>query len=374
MTGRTIIVGGGPAGAAAACLLARAGRPVLLIERDAGPQHKICGEFVSVEARAGLAALGIDIARLGASPVDAVRLIHGRDAARSRLPFRGFGLSRRAMDEALLRKAAQLGATVMRGTAVRGVTPTGGGLAIETAGLGRIDADTLFLATGKHELRGVRRAPGHEPDGLIGFKMHFALCPAQRTALEGHVEIVLYEDGYAGLQMVEAGAANLCLLVRRDRFARAGGRWEDFLAGLRRECPHLDRRLEGAVALLEKPLSIARSPYGFVHRPGAADPPGLFRLGDQVGVIQPFAGDGMAIALHSARLAAETHLAGRPALEFHRRVRRDIGGRIRLASLLYAAGRTGRGRAVLVRASRLWPCALRLTAAGTRLPRSAWEA
>lgn len=372
MTGRTIIVGGGPAGAAAACLLARAGRPVLLLERDAGPRHKICGEFVSVEARAALAGLGVDIARLGAAPIDAVRLIHGRDTARSRLPFRGFGLSRKAMDEAVLRKAQELGATVMRGIAVRSVAAAGDGLAIEASGFGRVDADALFLATGKHELRGARRETARESDGLIGFKMHFSLLPAQRAELEGHVEIVLHEGGYAGLQMVEAGTANLCLLVRRERFARAGGRWAAFLAGLRRECPHLDRRLEGAVALLEKPLSIARSPYGFVHRPGAADPPGLFRLGDQVGVIQPFAGDGMAIALHSARLAAETHLAGQPAMTFHRNIRRNIGGRIRLASLLYAAGRTGGGRAALVRTSRLWPGALRLTAAGTRLPRSAW--
>lgn len=364
MTGQIVIVGGGPAGATAACLLAKAGRPVLLLERDAGPRHKICGEFVGIEARSALAGLGIDIARLGAASIDAVRLIHGRDVACSRLPFRGFGLSRKAMDEALLHKAEDLGATVARGVAVRSVAATGDGLALDAGGFGRIDADALFLATGKHELRGARRAAGREPDGLIGFKMHFALCPAQRAALDGHVEIVLHEGGYAGLQMVEAGAANLCLLVHRERFARAGGRWEAFLTGLRRECPHLDRRLEGAVALLEQPLSIARSPYGFVHRAAPDDPPGLFRLGDQVGVIQPFAGDGMAIAMHSARLAAETRLAGRPALEFHRKVRRDIGGRIRLASLLYAAGSTGRGRAAFVRASRLWPGALRLAAAG----------
>ena len=68
-----VIVGGGPAGAAAACILAEAKRAVLLIERDAEPRHKVCGEFLSIEAQTYLAHLGIDLDALGASRISRLR-------------------------------------------------------------------------------------------------------------------------------------------------------------------------------------------------------------------------------------------------------------------------------------------------------------
>ena len=83
-----LIAGGGLAGAAAACHL---GPLATLVERDAAPADKICGEFISWEANAALRELGIDTAALGAAPITAVRLIHGRTAARSPLPGQAAG-------------------------------------------------------------------------------------------------------------------------------------------------------------------------------------------------------------------------------------------------------------------------------------------
>src|SRR3712207_9480650 len=104
-TEQIVIVGGGLAGASAACILARAGRPALLIERDPEPRHKVCGEFLSVEAQAYLAHLGIDLDYLGASRISLLRLVHGRDMAEADLPFVARGLSRKILDEALLQEA-----------------------------------------------------------------------------------------------------------------------------------------------------------------------------------------------------------------------------------------------------------------------------
>ena len=73
-----MIVGGGLAGASAACILADAGRPTLLIERDPEPRHKVCGEFLSIEAQTYLADLSLDLDRLGASRISRIRLAHGR--------------------------------------------------------------------------------------------------------------------------------------------------------------------------------------------------------------------------------------------------------------------------------------------------------
>ncbi|WP_457831480.1 hypothetical protein, partial [Staphylococcus aureus] len=85
--------------------------------------------------------------------------------------------------------------------------------------------------------------------------------------LDGYVELMLFGDAYAGLQMVSRETANLCLVVAEDRLARAGG-WDGLLAGLAGECPLLRQRLDGSRGW-ERPLAIARTPYGFVHAPGA---------------------------------------------------------------------------------------------------------
>src|ERR1700721_493934 len=110
-----LIIGGGPAGAAAAALIAAAGRPVTLLERNAGPTDKLCGDFLSGGAVAALHRLGLDPLSLGAMPLRTVRLVHRRTMAETALPFPALGLSRRRLDEALLSLAAQRGAQVLRG-------------------------------------------------------------------------------------------------------------------------------------------------------------------------------------------------------------------------------------------------------------------
>jgi menaquinone-9 beta-reductase len=93
-----LVIGGGPAGAAAAATLAEAGRRVVLIERTPGPHDKVCGEFISHETSLYLGALGIDVAVLGAEPIEAVRLCAGKAVAVATLPFAAFSLSRRVLD------------------------------------------------------------------------------------------------------------------------------------------------------------------------------------------------------------------------------------------------------------------------------------
>jgi flavin-dependent dehydrogenase len=363
-----VIVGGGLAGAACATLLARAGREALVIEREAAPAHKICGEFLSAEAHLHLGRLGLDIARLGGHPIARLRLVRGDRVVSAPLGFRGIGLTRRALDEALLAHAEAAGARVLRGHTAHLVDGTAATLRV--AGLADIAAAPLFLATGKHELRGLARQPRRPPENLVGFKSYFALSPDQHSALSGHVEVMLFRDGYAGLQRVEGELANLCLLVRRERLDRVGGDrmgggWPALLAALRADCPHLDRRLAGAVEMLARPLSIYRVPYGHVHADTADE---AFRLGDQMAVIPSFSGDGMSIALHSAAVAARSHLAGDPARVYHARMRQDIAAQIRRAGALYRVGRTAPGQIALMRLAERWPGALRLAARLTRVP------
>src|SRR5579872_5695246 len=79
-----LIVGGGPAGSALAIALARAGRSVVLLERETGPHHKVCGEFLSGEAVLHLSALEIDLVQLDAERIDRVRLECGHHHVETR--------------------------------------------------------------------------------------------------------------------------------------------------------------------------------------------------------------------------------------------------------------------------------------------------
>lgn len=347
------IAGGGIAGASAACLLARAGARVRVLERSLGPSDKICGEFLSAEAQHYLNRVGLDPLALGGHRITRVRLVRGGDVVQSDLPFSGIGLSRRVLDEALLAQAERCGAQVIRGVAVADITD-----------------DIRFLATGKHDMRGIRRVLPGGPEELVGFKTYVRLDRPQRLALSGAVEVILFRGGYAGLQRVEGGRANLCLLVHRRRLAASGGSWPELLGDLQSESSHLRDRLCNAEQLLDKPLTIARVPYGFIHRPDAAET--LFRLGDQACVIPSFSGDGMSMALHSAALAVRTHLqAGSPAA-YHARLRQDVAAPIRRAMALYRFGRWAPGQAMLLGALRVWPQFMRIAAHATRVARPAW--
>jgi flavin-dependent dehydrogenase len=300
--------------------------------------------------------------------------VHGAVVAQVDLPFMGRGLSRKVLDEMLRREAVRAGARLVRGAPVRSLTAGPAGISLDAGRLGEIRARNTFLASGKHDIRGAKRLVGRARDDFIAFKSYFALTVPQRAALDGIVEIVLFAGGYAGLQLVEGGHANLCLLVTRSRFNRAGRSWETLLAGLCREAPPLAERLEGASALLDRPLAVYQIPYGFLHRARPSDAQGLFRLGDQVGVIPSLTGDGMAIALHSARLAASFYLAKRHASSaFHRQMQADIGSQIRLACAVQMASRWRGGQRALVEACRAYPHLARRLALWTRIPAAARE-
>lgn len=359
-----VIVGGGLAGAAAAARLAQDGSRPLLLERSTGAHDKICGEFLSTEAQAHLHAIGFDLARLGGAPIDRLRLIADTRCIATRLPFCAIGVTRRVLDEALLEHAAAGGAKVERGVTVRdiGVVPVSNRVpATISTTSGDITAKRLLLATGKHDVRGAKRDTAGTIDDLIGFKQYFRVSAATRAALSGHIEVVLFDGGYAGLQLVEGGVANLCLLVSRARYATAGD-WPTLFADLLRE-PHLRARLSDATALLDRPLTISGVPYGFVHRGDDR----AFRLGDQAGVIPSFSGDGMSIALHSAAVAARAVLDGADPAAYHRRLRADIAAQIARATWLQRLGWSRAGRAVLLAGLTLAPSSMARAAAWTRV-------
>ena len=358
-----LIVGGGPAGSTAAIILARAGHRATLIERTTGPTDKVCGDFLSVEAIEALLACGIDLDELAPAPITSIRIIHGRRVAATRLPFAAYGLTRRVLDEALLRQAAVAGADVRRGHTARRIMTCGPLLRLDCgAGAADIVAETVFLATGKHELRGAsRQARG---SGLVGLKMYYALRPEQADALRNHIELVLFPGGYAGLQPVEGNRAVLCALMPADRVRAAAG--SDPCEWLVNACPHLGDRIFGARPLLDRPIAVAGLPYGYVHVARHDEPPGLFRLGDQAAVVGSLTGDGVALALSSAVLAAQTWLNGEGAAAYHQNRARTLSRQMRLARFIHGLCLNRQIQRMVVEICRAWPAAIRRAAIGTR--------
>lgn len=352
-----LIVGGGPAGSAAAIRLARAGNRPLMLERTREPGDALCGGFLSWRTLDALERLGLDRAMLGGATANRLRLFAGDARTERRLPAPAMGLSRLRLDRLMIEAAAGAGAKVERGVTARGWED----------GVLRIDArelapSTLFLATGKHELRGLarpRKAAGSDP--AIGLRVRLGPHPALERLVADAIELHLFDRGYAGLVMQEDGTANLCLAVQKSRLDAAGG--PDQLLTQLAELPHLGERMANRAP--GPADAVAHVPYGWRARETL---PGIFRLGDQAGVIPSLAGEGMGIAIASGVRAADAWLAHGAAGAA--RYQADMAGAlarpIALAALVKNAAQAPTLAPWLVRLARL-PGAADMVARATRI-------
>jgi flavin-dependent dehydrogenase len=319
----TVIVGGGPAGCAAAIALARSGQRPLLLERDAVAAEKVCGEFLAEDAARLLAGLGLDLAALGAVPIRRALLGAGRHAAEMALPFAAWGLPRATLDAALLDAARDAGAELRRGVAVASAERESSAWRLRLASGEVLDAPRLVLATGKHELRGLKRAAR---GGAVGVKL-----PLLGTAPEAAIVLLACRGGYAGLQPRPGGGANLCAALDPE-LAGVARSAEAFLAHVAGGSA-LAARLLGALRPAQaRPLVVAGVPYGFLHRGGGAGEP--FRVGDQAAVIPSFCGDGVAMALGSGLAAAGALRSGEAPRRHHAARAAGLARGMRLAGLL----------------------------------------
>ena len=356
-----LVIGGGLAGSMAALRLAEAGRAVTLLERERSPHHKVCGEFLSREAVHYLRQAAIDPIALGAQPIRFLRLAAGRRVIETALPFTALSLSRAALDEALLARASQAGCNVLRGAFVESLEQQNDHWIAHLRDGASHSAPTVFLATGKHDLRGIERTSGRHSD-MVGFKLQWCLVPQQTQAMRNYMDLYLFKGGYGGLSLVEGDAATLCLVVRRAVLRKTGD-WPKLLASVQQQTPHLAQRLASASPLWERPLAVSAIPYGYL-----AGRPNLWCIGDQAACIPSFTGDGMSIALHSASLAAEMHLAGRSSNEYHRTLRTHLHRGMTLATTLSRLMVTSLGRNLAPAALSIYPSAMQSIASLTRIP------
>ena len=323
-----LILGGGPAGASAAIVLARARVPHLLVERTRETGDAICGGFLSWRTLESLARLGVAPEALGPARITTVRLIAGERVVETRLPRPAHGVSRRLLDGVLMTQALAAGAAVERGVSVRSLD----GLTAKLDDGATLTADALFLASGKHDVRGAARpADARGDDPVLGLRVRLAAAPGLDRLIGDAIELHLFDQGYVGIVQQEDGSANLCMAVHRSAMLAAGGP-AALLDTLARDHPHLGARL--AYRIGGEPIdAIANVPYGWRATHGE---PGLFRVGDQAGVIPSLAGEGMGIAIASGLRAGHAYLRGGPAIapDFQQALARATARPIRLAGLV----------------------------------------
>lgn len=303
-----VVVGAGPAGSAAATVLARFGRRVLVLERDVFPRHKVCGEFLSADALPLLERLGAREAVESATDQRMTRgtfHVSGRSAVAFELPAAAIGLSRYRLDELLADRAREAGATVRFAARVLGAAPDGpeafrirfvheqrereAGARAVIGAWGRWDALDRTLDRGFLGRR----------SRYFGWSRDFLAEPGR---LEGEVRLYLFPGGYCGLSRVERGAVNLAGVVSERVWKRAGGGWASVVETARRQNAALDSELS---AMTPGPIGyLGTGPVFFTAKPATEN--GILMAGDAAGVIDPFSGEGQAAALAGGILAAET--------------------------------------------------------------------
>jgi flavin-dependent dehydrogenase len=356
-----LIAGGGPAGAITALTLAGAGAEHLLIERQAETADALCGGFLSWRTLDALARLGVDPDMLNRRKVMNVTLFGGDHSVTARLPRPARAVSRRRLDSILLDLAARAGAAIERGAAARAVEER----VVRLDDGSEIAPDALFLATGKHDLRGIARpTPTRGDDPAVGLRVRLGPAPALDRLIGNRIELHLFDRGYAGVVLQEDGTANCCMAVRRSRLAEAGNP-QALLVRLGSENPALGERLAwcGDDATVD---AVANVPYGWRAREGTS---GLFRLGDQAAVIPSLAGEGIGIAIASGVRAARAYLGGGSAAApgYQGAFARDTAHAVGLAELIWRVGESPRAAAAALRIAGIAPRLIQVAATLTRI-------
>jgi flavin-dependent dehydrogenase len=341
-----LVLGAGPAGAMAAITLARAGAKPVLIDRDEVVGDALCGGFLSWRSAERLRGIGLELADIGAHPVTKLALYAGEAQAHASLPDRGFGLSRRGLDTAMRALAVASGADLQIDR-IRKLSP--GAAQGERQ---EWQSDSIFLAAGKHDLRGHSR-PRQSSDPALGLRIRIPEQAGQTQLLAGKIELHIFPGGYAGIVLQEDGSSNICLALRKSMLAQAGGDPRALLDRMAAEHPEFGKRM--AFAAPDLPIdSVGSVPYGWIAQDTQ---PGLFRLGDQAAVIPSLAGEGMSIALTSGAMAANFWLdGGGSAAETYQRAmaqaaRRPVG----VAKLIWETAESERFGAPLVKMASFAP-------------------
>jgi len=292
-----IVVGGGLAGLVSSILLARKGIEVTLIEKKEYPFHRVCGEYISNETLPFLKTHNLYPSGFQLPIINTFQLssVAGKKTM-LQLDLGGFGISRYSLDHFLFHEAKKSGVQFLLNEEVADITFTEQQFQVRVNDKS-INADLVLCAFGKRSKLDIelkrdfvsRRSP------YVGVKYHI------RNDNPDHlISLHNFEGGYCGMSNIEEGKSNLCYLVHREKLKEAGS-IENLQHDVMKKNPLLKNILENSDFLFIKPETINEISFEtkepvFKH---------MLMLGDAAGMITPLCGNGMAMAIHSAKIASE---------------------------------------------------------------------
>jgi flavin-dependent dehydrogenase len=301
------ILGGGPAGAAAALSALAEGSPVSIVEKSQFPRHKVCGEFFSPEIGVELERLGVWDAFLAAGPARVRRMaLHfGTREKICPLPEPAWGLSRYAFDALLLDCALRSGATRLQSP----------------------ENPPQVIATGRNSFESVGKR-GRRP---FGFKAHF------EGPGDDAVELYFFDGCYVGINLVEDGRTNVCGLGPEDYLKRFNFEYDAVM----RRCPPLAERLRPLTRSM-KWLSTGPLDYRQMLE-GKRSGTGLsqYLAGDALSFVDPFTGSGLLAAVKTGALAGSAAARKRPVERYLADCRESLRKPFAAASLFRAVVNQG---------------------------------
>ena len=307
-----IIIGGGPAGSSAAISLQQRGAKALVLEEKHMPRGKLCGEFITPECFASLERLGVmdRMISAGAQKLSRVSLIvpSGKSVQSeisnvSDNQSWALSLSRARFDQILFDRARETGAECLEGMAVGGCQSEGSRGRVEALSLREgkkmtFDAPVIIDASGRNSrlmINRRERVAGRRGSRLYALKAHF-------HGVEGigdRVELYFFPQGYGGLSRVEDGLANLCFIISEQALKDAEGDPAIVIKQTIMTNPIANDRLRNA-EIVGKWYSTG--PLSFGQRRLSSN--GVIAIGDASGMIDPFTGTGLQMALRTGEIAA----------------------------------------------------------------------
>ena len=296
-----LIIGGGLAGLTSAIHLSKFGLKVTLIEKNEFPKHKVCGEYISNEVIPYLNYLAIDISILKPSNITDLEFSNSKgEIISAKLPLGGFGISRYVLDHYLFEKAKELGCKIIQDTVTESRFIENEFHVITNTNL-KFKSKVVVGAFGKRSNmdQKLERDFIFKKSSWLAVKAHYSgIFPNHLVGLHN------FEGGYCGVSKVENDKINICYLVNYETFKKYKN-IEEFQSEVVSKNPNLKAVFDKSSLLFEKPLTISQ--ISFEKKTAVENH--ILMIGDTAGLIHPLCGNGMAMAIHSAKIASELTIA-----------------------------------------------------------------